>query len=281
MTNHTHRASTVTPYPTHGATPPRTTPTGATQPDAVTVINLSAGALHSVLVDGQPHIVLKPAIEALGLDYRTQLRKLKTRTWAVVGERPTTGADGKTYDMKVTPVRTFLMLLATINENNVAENVRPTLVAFQNETADAIEAYWTQGGAINPRATADQLDTIIGRAKAQAEVLRVLDGIVDPAWLDAKARHVAARALGEEPEVDPGRRPLTVGEYLEDKGVTGEALRSLSTTFGKRLKRAFRQRYGTDPGRTERFVSGALREVAAYTEQHRPLFDTVWSEVAR
>ena len=115
-------------------------------------LDLSAGSVHTVMVDGMPQVVLKPAIEELGLDFRTQLRKLKTRSWAVVGERPTTGADGKTYDMKIVPQRTFLMLLATINENNVDPAKRPVLIAFQNETADAIEAYWTRGEATNPRA---------------------------------------------------------------------------------------------------------------------------------
>jgi hypothetical protein len=247
----------------------------------VTTIDLSAGTVHTVLVDDEPHVVFRPAVESIGLDYSTQLRKLRERSWANRRDIPTVAEDGKTRTMVTVDVRTFLMWLATVNENKVAAEIRPTLIAYQTETTRAVGDYWSKGGAINPRATVDQLDAVISRAKGQAEVLRALDGIVDSAWLDAKARHVAARALGEEPEIDPVTRPLTVGEYLEDKGVTGEALRSLSTTFGKRLKRAYRDRYGTDPGTVERFVSGALREVAAYTEQHRSLFDSVWSEVAR
>lgn len=244
-------------------------------------INLSAGTVRTVLVDGKPHIVLRPAVESLGLSYAAQYRKLQSRSWAVVAQRATTGSDGKTYEMATVPTRTFLMLLATINENNVAEAKRPTLVAFQNETADALDAYWTEGGAINPRATEDQLESIGRRALLQAEVLKTLAGIVDPSWLDAKARHVAARALGEEPEVDPAARPLTVGEYLEDKGITGGALRSLSTKFGRLLKSRFRDEFKVEPGMAERFIDGAIREVAAYNEAHRPLFDQVWSEVSR
>lgn len=230
----------------------------------------------TVGIGGKPHIILKPAIESIGLDYSTQLQKLRRRSWAVVGQCPTTGPDGKTYNMVTVDVRTFLMLLATIDETRVAEEVRPLLVAYQQEVADAIESYWTQGGAINPRATADQLDQIIGRAEAQARVLRALDGIVDPAWLEAKARHVAARALGEEPELDPMSRPLSVGEYLTDRGVTGAALRSLSSSFGKRVKALYRAEYNADPPQVERFVDGALRWVAGYTERDRPLLDAAW-----
>lgn len=118
----------------------------------ITRLTLSHGAIHTVLVNGQPHVVLKPAIEDLGLDYRTQLRKLKSRSWATVGSAPTVAEDGKTREMTTVPPRTFLMLLATINEQRVAYLNRKTLVAFQNETADAIEAYWIKGAATNPRA---------------------------------------------------------------------------------------------------------------------------------
>lgn len=229
--------------------------------------------------DGKPQIVLKPALEAIGVDYFTQIEKLRRRSWAVTGRSLSTGADGKTYEMITCDVRTFLMLLATIDERRVGRDVAPKLVAYQAEVADAIEAYWTAGGAINPRATDDQLAAIIDRAKAQAEVLRILDGIVDATWLQAKGREVAARALGEEPEQDPLMRLLTVGEYLDEQGATATAARKLGPKFGKRLKAAYVRRYGEAPGSSRRFVDGAQREVAVYTEADRDLFDAVWSEI--
>ncbi|WP_216854706.1 phage antirepressor N-terminal domain-containing protein [Streptomyces pacificus] len=36
-------------------------------------VDLSAGSIHTTLIDGQPHIVLKPAIDNLGLAYPAQL----------------------------------------------------------------------------------------------------------------------------------------------------------------------------------------------------------------
>ncbi|MET8984651.1 hypothetical protein ABZW49_04310 [Nonomuraea wenchangensis] len=131
--------------------------------------------------------------------------------------------------------------------------------------------------AANPQPQLDELDRTIRRAKEQAAVLGNLKGVVDPSWLDAKGRHVAAIALGLEPDVDPATRPLTVGEFLEGRGVTGASLRSISTTFGKRLKALYRKKYGTEPGTVDRFVDGALRPVACYTEAHRDLFDQAWA----
>jgi hypothetical protein len=235
----------------------------------------------TVEVDGKPNIVLTPALDAIGLDSWTQVEKLRSRSWACTSQCPVQLPYEKQRRMVTTcDVRTFLMLLATIDERRVAEHVRPKLVQYQSEVADVIESYWTQGGAINPRATEDQLAAIVSQAESQAKVLAALRGVVDKAWLDAKGRHVAARALGEEPEVDPETRPLTVGEFLEDKGVTGEALRSLSTRFGKHLKAAYVDRYDRQPPKVERFVSGALRDVAGYTEKHRPLFERVWRDLA-
>jgi hypothetical protein len=230
-------------------------------------------------VDGKPNVVIKPALESIGVDYFTQIEKLRRRSWAVTGRSLSTGADGKTYEMITCDVRTFLMLLATIDERRVGKDVKPKLVAYQAEVADAIEAYWTKGGAVNPRASREQLDAIAETARRQAAVLRMLDGIVDPRWLESKARHVAARALGEEPEEDPAARPITVGEYLADQGVTAAAARKLSSTFGKKLKAAYIRNRGETPGTSRRFIDGAQRDVAVYTEADRDLFEQVWAEI--
>ncbi len=232
----------------------------------------------AVDVDGKPQIVLKPAFDHIGLDADQQIRKLKRQPWAVTGVTTGTGSDGKTYQMVTADVRTFLMALATIPVSRVNEEARPLLVAYQSEVADVIEQYFTAGGAINPRANQDQLTTLIGRAEGQARVLRALDGIVDPAWLEAKARHVAARALGEEPEIDPATRPLSVGEFLSDMGASAAEQRRIASTFGKRIKAAYREVYKSEPLPVKRFVDGAMRDVAGYTESHRHLFNHVWAE---
>ncbi|WP_192582749.1 phage antirepressor N-terminal domain-containing protein [Streptomyces triticiradicis] len=249
----------------------------STSSHEVVKLDLSAGSVQTVLVDGQPHIVIRPAVEELGLSYPAQYRKLQVRSWAVVAQTATTGADGKTYEMDVVPVRTFLMLLATVNENRVAEAARPTLVAFQNETADAIEAYWTQGGAINPRASEDQLDSLIARAKQQAEVLSILAPIVSPEWLETKGRLVAARALGEEPEIDPLDVPLYVPDFLKDKGLKRKQVESVQSWFGRRAAAIYVAQSGEEIGtRQSDLPNGSVRETKAWTERHRPVFEETW-----
>jgi len=235
----------------------------------------------AVDLDGKPHIVLKPAIDTIGLEYWSQVEKLKSRSWARTDLCPVRQRDGRTRDVVIVDLRTFLMLLATVDERRVAKDVKPKLIAYQAEVADVIEAYWTQGGIINPRATDPQIAAIIDRTKRQAEVLRVLDGIVDPTWLESQARHIAARALGKAPEDDPAHRLLTVGEYLDEHGVTAAAARKLAPQFGKRLKALYLQRHGQPPGISRRFVDGAQRDVAVYTETDRDLFDHVWHHLTK
>lgn len=105
------------------------------------------GEILAVEIDGKPHIVLRPALEAIGLDYSTQLAKLRGRSWACVGLCPTQmPGDTQRREVVTVDVRTFLMLLATIDERRVADEVRPKLVAFQSEVADAIERHFTKRG---------------------------------------------------------------------------------------------------------------------------------------
>ncbi len=232
------------------------------------------------MIDGKEHIVLRPAVERLGINYSNQLRKLKGKSWAsVVTSTMQLPGDTQSREHAMVDARTFLLLLATIDENRVGEDARPVLIAYQSEVADAIEAYWTKGGAINSRATQDQLTAIANQAKAQMDVLAAAKGIVASSWLEAKARHVAARALGEEPELDPMARPLTVGEFLEDKGLSAAERRSVGSKLGGRVKGLFIGEHGRMPEQVERFVDGALRAVAGYTERDRPLMDAAWEQL--
>ncbi|WP_329426869.1 phage antirepressor N-terminal domain-containing protein [Streptosporangium sp. NBC_01495] len=243
-------------------------------------MKLSTGELYTYLEDGVVEVFFRPAVEALGLSVEAQVRKLKSRSWAWTAQRAVQlPGDIQVRTHRVVDRKTLTMWLATINENNVPEEKRDQLVTFQKEAADALDRYWHEGGVVNHRATVEQLDELdrtVRRAREQAAVLAALRGIVDGAWLDARGRHVAAVALGMEPDIDLADRPLTVGEYLETRGLTGNSLRSLSPSFGKRVKALYRQKHGAEPSKVDRFIDGALRPVAAYTEAHRDLFDQAW-----
>lgn len=115
-------------------------------------------------------------------------------------------------------------------------------------------------------------------AVVQMKVLAAADGIVDRAWLELKARHVAAKVLGEEPEVDPLDRPLYVPDFLKSKGLNKAQIVSVQSWFGRRAASLYEAETGEKPGkRTEDTVRGSVRETYAWTERHRPVFEETWT----
>jgi len=233
--------------------------------------------LLATIVEGQPNVAFRHVVEQLGLGYGSQLQKLKGKSWAVVTNIVTTGADGKTYEMVGVDRKTLTMYLATLDENRVREECRPTLVALQAEAADALDAYFHAGGAINPNATSGQLSDLMVTAQQRIQLLALTKGIVDDAWLETKVRHQVAVALGEEPDIEPLKRTLTVSDYLDQKGVNQAGQRKFAGSMGALVKKQYRELHNDEPGKAIRFVNGADREVAAYTERDRALFDKAWA----
>ncbi|WP_051797287.1 phage antirepressor N-terminal domain-containing protein [Catenuloplanes japonicus] len=256
-----------------------TTPTAE-----IVLIPFHGAQIHSVMFDGEPHVVLKPTLEEIGIDYSTQLRKIRGRSWATVGQCPTVAEDGKVRDMAVIGLDAWAMLLANIHEDRVAAEVKPLLVEYQSKSAKALREFWTKGGAINEAASDEQLADLADeieakradRARRRLELLALMGGIADPVWLDGRARHEYALVVGEKPDIAPEDRLLTVDGYLVDRGVPKADLVSIRSTFGKKLKGAYVLEHGENPGEVLALVNGRERSVKAYYERDRHLFDQVF-----
>lgn len=123
--------------------------------------------------------------------------------------------------------------------------------------------------------TLSQLD----RAKGHLSLIQMAQGLIDPKHLEAKARLVLARGLGEAPELDASTTPLYAQSFLEEKGLSKAEIKSTSPVFGKRIKAAFILEHGEEPKQYPLETgSGQIRNVNAYTESDRPLFDDVWNK---
>ena len=228
-------------------------------------------------VDGTPMVAVAPVCEAIGVDPKSQRRKLQSKSWATGVMMTSVAADGKQREMYVIDRRTFTMWLATIDTSRVNADARQILEAFQAEAADALDAYFNEGGAINPSATPDQLDTLVSKATAQMQLLRAAEGIVDARFLESKARIVIARGLGEAPEIDQQDQPLYVQDYLKSKGMSQSLIEAKQGGFGKRVKGRYMEVHGDAPEQHFQEVHGRPRKVNAYTEADRPIFDHVWN----
>lgn len=113
--------------------------------------------------------------------------------------------------------------------------------------------------------------------EAQARVLDILKNVIAKDYLEAKARIVLARAMGDTPEIEAGARPLYIQDYLREKGATRDEVKRCSSSFGKYVREDYVAERGVEPGkRLDETPAGQVREVYAYTEADRPIFDRAW-----
>jgi len=98
-----------------------------------------------VIENGDKLIPVKPICEALGVDYSSQLQKLKSDEIlsSVVVLSPTTGADEKTYEMVCIPYKFVFGWLFTINPKNVNPEVATAVTKYKLECYDALYRNFT------------------------------------------------------------------------------------------------------------------------------------------
>lgn len=121
-------------------------------------------------------------------------------------------------------------------------------------------------------------DRALTRARQLVEIHMLAQGAVSPDHLEAKLRIILAQARGEHPEIEASARPLYVQDYMREKGATADEVKRCAPVFGKRVRKAYAEEHGEDPGvYLQETSSGQVREVCAYTEADRPLLDRVWA----
>ena len=233
---------------------------------------------HIIVTDDQL-VALRPVCEAMGLDFDGQRKRLRRTSWATAVIMTAVGADGKSREMLAVDRRTFTMWLATIETGRLKnERARRMVELFQREAADALDRYFNEGGAINPRANEHQVNAMLRQAQMQMELCQAARGIIHPDHLEARARIILARAMGEAPQLNAGARPLYVQDYLREKNLSADRLRRVAGAFGKKVKASYIARYGRAPEQYPLNLSnGQVKSVNAYTEADRDLMDDVWA----
>ena len=103
--------------------------------------------------NGQPYTPMKPIVEGIGLDWKSQFVKLKQRFASTVVEITIVANDGKERLMTCLPVKKLFGWLMTISPNKVKPELRDTVIKYQEECDDVLWDYWTKGKAVNPRTT--------------------------------------------------------------------------------------------------------------------------------
>lgn len=238
----------------------------------------TSNPIMAVQHDGTEWASITHVCDALGIDSKSQRRKIQGKSWAC-GVMMTLQVAGQNREVFMVDRRTLTMWLATIDTNRVSEAARPTLEAYQLEAANALDAYFHKGGAINPRAEEHQLNALMRESQMRMELCQAAKGLIHPDHLEAKARIVLARGLGEVPELDPETRPLYTADFLKSKNLSNKKMKSVAPMFGKRMKALYTLEKGREPEKYDLTLSnGQVRQVNGYTEADRPLMQRVWDQ---
>lgn len=106
--------------------------------------------LYVVEYNNEPYVPMKPIVEGMGLDWKSQFSKIKSRFSKGMVEItiPTKGGE---QSMLCLALRKLAGWLHTINPNKVKSEIRDKVIQYQEECDDVLYQYWTTGQAINPR----------------------------------------------------------------------------------------------------------------------------------
>lgn len=90
--------------------------------------------------EGEIYIPIKPICQALGIDDKRQREKIQEdiTLGMVAAIMPTTGADGKTYEMLCIPLCYIHGWLFTINPKNVLPEAREAVTAYRRECYETL-----------------------------------------------------------------------------------------------------------------------------------------------
>lgn len=135
--------------------------------------------------NGEPHVAMRPIVEAIGLDWQAQLQRIKRHPVLAQGVvMITTPSDGGTQETNCLPLKLLNGWLFGIDTNRVKPEIRETILMYQRECYDALYRYWHEGQATNPRfrpektrkalpggLTAEQQDAVKALIKSRVEAL--------------------------------------------------------------------------------------------------------------
>lgn len=220
--------------------------------------------VRTVRIDGDPWFVLSDLCSVLNL---TTPAKVVSRL-----------EDGMSSTHPIPDSLGRIQHMTIVNESGmyrvVLRSDKPEALAFQAWITDEVLPSIRRTGSYSlPGAT----PTTTTSFETQARVLDILKNIIAKDYLEAKARIVAARAMGDTPEIEASARPLYIQDYLREKGATRDEVKRCSSSFGKYVREDYVAERGVEPGkRFDETPSGQVREVYAYTEADRPIFDRAW-----
>ena len=145
--------------------------------------------LYVVEYSNEPYVPMKPIVEGMGLDWKSQFNKIKSRFSKGMVEItiPTKGGEQSMICLQLRKLSAWML---TIYPNKVKPEIRDKVIQYQEECDDVLYNYWTKGQAINPRklGVMEQLnEACIDFKRDEAIASKFGKGL--NAWKEVKSEH--------------------------------------------------------------------------------------------
>lgn len=126
---------------------------------AVSTINVPfhGADLYVVTVGNEAFTPMKPIVEGMGLDWKSQHKKISQR-FAKGMVEITIPSSGGMQTMICLALRKLAAWLNTISPNKVRPEIRERVIRYQEECDDVLYEYWTKGQVKNPRSMEPAID---------------------------------------------------------------------------------------------------------------------------
>ena len=100
--------------------------------------------------NGEAYTPMKPIVEGMGLDWKSQHKKISQRFYKGMVEI-TIPSVGGIQSMICLALRKLAAWLNSISPNKVRPEIRDNVIRYQEECDDVLYEYWTKGEVKNPR----------------------------------------------------------------------------------------------------------------------------------
>lgn len=158
----------------------------------ITEIEFNGDKLTTVREGGVEYVAMKPVIEAIGLDWKSQHRKLIAQKGKYGCGHMTMPSRGGVQEMLCIPIRKLNGWLFSINPAKVRADIRDKLIQYQEECFAVLHDYWTKGVAINPRKQSimEELNQACADMKHDKRIASMFGTGLNE-WKSVKAGHVS------------------------------------------------------------------------------------------
>lgn len=195
------------------------------------------------------------------------LRGAELREFARLFQGPANPVGPRTRSLALFNRRAILLVGMLLRDSQRAQQVRRYALDVEASTAPERRALVATVGPVP--------------FKEQAEVLSILWPMLPEPWATTKAKLLAARVMGELPEIDPAELPLYASVFLEEKGLKRRVIDRFESKFGLRCSNRYFKEYGVRPKKVDGPATSAhIKKINVYKQADRWLLEEVYLGMA-